>query len=272
MAGPCSWEIPFNTCCDCWDETDPAVRERATTFATTFLWAATGKQFGLCPQTVRPCGRYCGSSGVMGYWWNDGLYAPWTPYIFNGQWRNCYCGCGDLGSGPGCCSCEPHCQVYLPGPVGSITEVTQDGFLVDPSAYRVDDNKWLVRTDGQCWPECQNFSVDAGLGVFNDNTMTVTYVRGYQVPQAVIDAAGTLACEYAKACQGGACRLPGRLSTVARQGVQLTFQNIDQLIGNMFSGIPEVDMIIKAYNPYGLARPMRLWSPDMPVTRQVTTP
>lgn len=266
--GPCAWDIVFNPCCECWDSLDPGSQQRALDYATTVLWAATGKQFGSCPQTVRPCGRYCGTSNV-GLWWNDGLFGPYLPYILNGQWRNCWCGCGD---GPGCCSCEPSQQVYLPGPVTGVTSVIQDGFLVDPSAYRVDDAKWLVRTDGGAWPECQNFNVDAGLGVFNDNTLVVTYSRGEAPPQALLDAAATLACEFAKACAGQSCRLPGRLSTVARQGVQLTFQNIDYIIDRMFTGIPEVDQIIRAYNPYGLARPMRVYSPDLPITRQVTTP
>lgn len=268
--GPCNWVINFNDCCECWDALDPAAQQRALNYATTVLWAATGKQFGDCPQTVRPCGRYCNGS-TLGFFWNDGLFSPWLPYIFNGQWRNCWCGCG-AGSGPGCCSCEPSQQIYLPGPVASITSVIQDGFLVDPSAYRVDDAKWLVRTDGLAWPECQNYDVDAGLGLFNDNTLVVTYTRGEPVPAALLDAAATLACEFAKACAGQQCRLPGRLSTVARQGVQLTFQNVDELINNMFTGIPEVDQIIKAYNPYGLARPMRVWSPDLPQQREVTIP
>ncbi len=55
----------------------------ALNFATTVLWAATGKQFGDCPQTVRPCGRYCNGS-ALGYFWNDGLFSPWLPYVFNG--------------------------------------------------------------------------------------------------------------------------------------------------------------------------------------------
>lgn len=264
--GPCAWEIPFNTCCDCWESTPLQVQEAAIAYATTVMWAATGRQFGLCPQTIRPCGKTCRDDGVAGFYWSNGLFMP---YLLNGQWRNCYCGCG---TGPGCCTCEPRCQVYLPGPVASVTEVVQDGFLVDPSAWRVDDAKWLVRTDGECWPACQDYNVDSGLGVFNDNTLQVTYVRGEPVPAALINAAGTLACEFAKACQSQPCRLPGRLSTVARQGVQLTFQNIDFLIGSMFTGIPEVDQIIKAYNPYGLPRPMRLLSPDLPKSRTVTTP
>jgi hypothetical protein len=162
--------------------------------------------------------------------------------------------------------------VFLEGPVDSVQSVIVDGFLINPSSYRIDDNKWLVRTDGLCWTQCQDYNVDSGLGVFNDNTLQVTYTKGVPVPAALLDAAATLACEFAKACAGQACRLPGRLSTVARQGTQLTFQNIDQLIAMGFTGIPEVDQIIRAYNPYGLARPMRVFSPDLPQTRSVTIP
>lgn len=270
MTGPCNWVINFNDCCDCWDELDPTAKQRALNYATTILWAATGRQFGECTQTVRPCGLYCADSGTMGYFWSDGLFAPWIPYIFNGAWRNCWCGCG---TGPGCCSCEPSCQVYLPGPVTSVTSVIENGILLNPSTYRVDDGKWLVRTETDaCWTQCQDYNVDAGLGLFNDNTLVVTYTQGEPVPAALLDAAATLACEFAKACQNQPCRLPGRLSTVARQGVQLTFQNIDDLIRAGLTGIPEVDQIIRAYNPYGLPRPMRVWSPDLPKLRVTTTP
>ena len=266
VTGPCNWDIQFNDCCECWDELDPAAKQRALNYATTILWAATGRQFGTCESTVRPCGRTCNSNNTAGYFWSDGVYVP---YILNGVWRNCFCGCG---TGPGCCTCEPHCQVYLPGPVQTITEVTVDGFLIDPSAYRVDNARWLVRTDGDCWPLCQDYSVDAGLGIFNDNTMTVTYGVNEAPPAALLDAAATLACEFAKACRGQPCRLPARASTIARQGVQLTFQNIDVLIAEGFTGIPEVDQVIRAYNPMRLARPMRVFSPDLPKSRTVTIP
>ena len=264
MAGPCAWDITFNDCCECWDALTPAARERAVNYATTVLWAATGKQYGACPQVVRPCGRSCGNSDFAGWYWSNGVFVP---YILNGVWRNCYGGCAGLG-----CSCAPHCQVYLPGMVTAVSEVVVDGFLVDPADWRVDDGKWLVRTDGDCWPYCQDFNVDAGLGVFNDNTMQVTYTQGGEVPAALLDAAATLACEFAKACMNQPCRLTGRLSTVARQGVQLTFQNVDELIRLNLTGIPEVDQIIRAFNPAGLQRPLRVSSPDLPTQRVVTIP
>jgi hypothetical protein len=124
-----------------------------------------------------------------------------------------------------------------------------------------------VRTDGLCWPSCQDFNVDTGA-----NTLNVVYQRGQAGPAALASATGILACEFAKACCDSPCRLPQRLSTVARQGVQLTFVDIDTLLDRGLTGITEVDQIITSLNPYGLKHRLRVYSPDLPVTRQVTIP
>jgi hypothetical protein len=266
---PCTWSIDTG-CCDCWDALDPDKQEAGIQYAALTLWAATGRRYGACQTTVRPCGKTCTTDGSMGYYWYDGI---WRPYILGGVWRNCWCG-GGLG-----CTCEPDCQVYLPGPVLSVSNVTVDGLVVpgptivdgivtDPGEWRVDNKQWLVRTsEGDCWPTCQDYNVDSG-----DNTMFVTYMKGVRIPAALAGATGTLACEFAKACSGQVCRLPNRLSTIARQGVQLTFVNIDNLLAKGLTGITEVDQVITALNPAGLKRPMRVFSPDLPVTRQVTYP
>jgi hypothetical protein len=253
--GPCSWTADTG-CCDCWDDIDPSVQDAALAYAATVLWAATGRRYGVCDLTVRPCGMQCSNCPQGLYWWGG----VWLPYIFNGVWRNCWCG-SDW------CSCAPRCQVFLPGPVTGITSVTQDGVLVPANAYRVDDQQWLVRTDGECWPECQDYNVDSGAG-----TLSVVYPRGIAVPTALASATGILACEFAKACRGSNCRLPQRLSTVARQGVQLTYVNVDSLLERGLTGLTEVDQIIVSLNPYGLKTRLRVSSPDLPVTRQVTTP
>jgi hypothetical protein len=255
--GPCSW-IADPGCCTCWDDYSPDVQDAALAYAATVLWAATGRKFGTCELTVRPCGLQCNDCAQGVYWWGG----VWLPYISNGVWRNCWCG-------DGYCRCEPRCQVYLPGPVttGTTMVVTQDGAVVPAGSYRVDNGQWLVRTDGECWPRCQDYDADTG-----DNTMQVAYTRGIAVPTALASATGILACEFVKACQGGNCRLPQRLSTVARQGVQLTYQNIDGLLERGLTGITEVDQVIYALNPYGLKTRLRVSSPDLPVTRQVTTP
>ncbi len=257
MSSPCVWTIDTG-CCSIWSGLSPEDQARAAAFGTDVIWALTGRQFGTCPITVRPCfnNQYNG----LGVWWNDGTF--W-PYIFNGQWYNAGCGC----TGRCCCQPLPYTQAWLPGPVAGVSEVRVDGIVIDSAAYRVDDGQWLVRQDGDTWPKCQDYNLAAGLA----GTWSVTYFRGTPVPPSVLAAAGTLACEYAKACTGQECRLPGRVSSIIRQGVSITMVDIDTLIKNGFTGLVEVDQVIRAYNPYGRTHRLRVYSPDVQVNRATTT-
>ena len=259
---PCSWALDPATsgCCDDWDALDPAVQTKAINYASLVLWASTGRQFGLCNITIRPCGTGspCGDGSLL---WSGFSYAGggWIPYIFNGTWYNCAC--------PGQCSCEPRCQVMLPERVDSVTQVQLGGVTLDPSAYRVDNHRWLVRTDGDCWPECTEMDADTGTNLF-----TVTYNRGTPVPQPLLDAGATLACEFANACVNpSACRLPNRVQTLARQGVTVSFVDVDALLDKGLTGITEVDMVIRSYNPRSLDRRMRVASPEIRPGRIVTS-
>jgi hypothetical protein len=258
MSSPCVWTLDTGCCTDLWSTLDDAAKARASAFGTDIMWAATGRQFGVCPVTVRPCfnNRYNG----LGVWWYDGSF--W-PYIWNGQWFNAGCACF------GRCNCQPlpFTQAWLPGPIAGVSEVRVDGVLIDPASYRVDDAQWLVRQDGDIWPRCQDYNLAAGL----PGTWSVTYFRGTAVPASVLTAAGTLACEYAKACAGQDCRLPGRVSQIIRQGVSITMVDVDSLIRSGFTGLVEVDQIIQAYNPGRLTRRLRVYSPDTEVDRVTTT-
>ena len=183
----CDWTVPDPLCCECWNTADPAMKAQAVAWASTVMWARTGRQFGLCEVTVRPCmERRCSDGLLFGAYWSGSL---WTPYILNGVWFNCYCGVG--------CCCEPRCEVRLAGPVQSITEVTIGGVIVDPMTYRVDNLQWLVREGGECWPECPNMNNASG----GDGVWEVTYTRGRPVPETVLAATAILACEYVKRCK-----------------------------------------------------------------------
>lgn len=256
---PCNWTVEGTCCDDIWDAASAELQEAAAEFGAFTVWAATGRRFGLCERTVRPCGRQC-SQCAQGWYWSDGFFIP---YILNGQWRNCWC-----GTGGGCCTCAPECQVWLPGPVASIpvTGVSVDGDIVSVDAWRVDDGHWLVRTDGECWPDCQDYSVDNGA----DNTFQVTYYKGLAVPSILERAAGELACEWIKACQGAACRLPQRVQSVVRQGVTISMVDVDTILRQGWTGVDTVDQVIAQFNPYGLRSRMKISSPDDPVTRIVT--
>lgn len=259
---PCNWSLT-NTdgCCDDCGTADPLVLAKATNYASLIMWASTGRQFGLCDVTIRPCGTGspCSDGSLLwsGFSWFGG---GWIPYLFNGTWFNCGC--------PGQCSCDPRCQVMLPERVDNVTEVKIGGATLTPSAYRVDNHRWLVRTDGDCWPSCPEMDTDEGVDLF-----TVTYQRGIAPPRPLLDAAGTLRCEFAKACtNNSSCRLPSRVQTLARQGVTTSFVDVDTLLDKGLTGITEVDMVIRAYNPRGLDRRMRVASPDIRIGRIVTSP
>lgn len=264
-SGPCNWVFDPSLCCPDWGSYGQELRDRAIRYASMVLWAATGRQYGLCPVTVRPCGKYT-SGGMPSIWgYTFSLYAGggaglWYPYIGgDGEWRNCACPVSN-------CGCRPDCQVYLPAPVSSVTSVNVDGAIVPDSAYRVDNRKWLVRTDGNCWPDHADYNVDSGTGFFE-----VSYVRGAMVPAALLDAAGTLACEFAKGCATGSCRLPGNVVSLARQGVTVQMMDLNTLLTRNLTGIPEVDQIIVSLNPHGLKERLRVYSPELRVPRMVTS-
>lgn len=267
---PCLWPDTASLCCTEWDDYDPDLQEQAFEWAKAILWMATGRQFGLCEITVRPCGRVCNNSNASGWFW-DGQ-GTWVPYIWQGNWYNCWCGSNGPG---GCCTCDPNCQVYLPGPVHSVTHVQVDGASLpitgSDGSYNwfVLDQQWLIRTDTEaCWPNC----ADQNLGPGSADAFEVTYLRGKAVPTALANAVGILACEYAKACLGLPCRLPSRVSSISRQGVSVNMVPIEEVLKNGLTGLWEVDQLIMMYNPYGLKGRTRFFSPDLPEGRQITYP
>lgn len=253
----CDWVVEDPLCCDCWTTADPRMKEQAIRWATDVMNARTGRQFGVCPITVRPCmDRQCGNGAWYAAAWSGSL---WTPYIWNGVWYNCFC--GDL------CCCEPRCQVRLNGPVNSIIEVKIGGVVVDPATYRVDDYQWLVREGGECWPFCVNMDNPSG----GDGVWEVTYTIGRPVPQTVLDATAILACEYVKRCKGdSSCRLSSRVAAMERQGTSFTFVAPETMLALGLTGISEVDDVIASYNPAGLkSRPM-VFSGAIKYPRQTT--
>jgi hypothetical protein len=181
------------------------------------------------------------------------------PYIDgSGVWRNCGCA--------GSCTCRARCEIELPGPVAVVDQVMIDGVVLDESAYRLDNGVILVRTDGECWPECQDMNVASdAVGAF-----VVTYQRGVAVPRAGQIAAGKLACEFAKACAGDAdCQLPGQLASLSRLGIQV--ENVDPaaFLEEGLTGLPDVDLWIRSVNPARLASRPTVWSSDVKRTRFV---
>lgn len=256
---PCltGW-APNTGLCSKWGSYSAPVQAYALRIATRVIWAATGRQFGTCPRTVRPC-------------WSPQapLYQAYpVGYYGEGYWTLLGTSAGGVqligASGCACssaCQCSPP-QIALPPVVQSVTSVVIDGVALDPSAYQLQAG-YLVRMDGLSWPTQQDLSKPAGQA----NTWSVTFQQGDPVPDTLNDAAGLYACQIGAALTGGSCQLPNRVQSVTRQGVDITYVNDADYLKEGRTGYDLVDSIIATYNPKALPQRPRVLSPDLPIYR-----
>lgn len=166
-------------------------------------------------------------------------------------------GCGQTASVCGASSA----QLVLPGaPVTAVTSVKADGVVLDPSVYRLFDASTLVRLDGGGWACCQNLAVPTT----QPGTLEIVYSFGKAPTALAVDAARELACEFAKAKAGGACRLPSRTINVSRQGLSFSMPDLMEFLDKGRTGIYFVDLFLSAKNPGGIRRRATVASPDYP--------
>lgn len=246
--GPCApWDVIW--CCDL-PAGSSAISGDALTAATEVLYHLSGQQFGLCEFTFRPCRHECWGTGWPydgGHWWQWGGMYP-RPFLFDGAWFNLTC-----GGCPGTCACRELSEAWLPGPIGTVTQVKLDGQIMPVASYRVDDFRKLVRTDGGVWPICQRLD----LADTEADTWSVTVTIGQTVPTIGQYAVGELACEIINSCLGNVCALPKNATSVTRQGITIDFPTFSELLSAGLLGLKWTDMFIATYNPSRLrAAPM----------------
>lgn len=264
QTGPCAaWPVDL-LCCDLPEDTSQETIDRWALVATHVLWALSGRRIGPCPVTVRPCRRACLDAWPGPVQWSG---SPWVPYLGrDGQWRNAsVCGCVSD------CSCGELCEVKLAVPVASVTEVTVDGEVLPPEAYRVDNDGLLVRTDGGCWPDCQDMAAPAGT----DGTFAVTYQWGLPVDAAAVAAVSDLTCHLIKGCSGSGacgCKANRNMTRLSRQGVDFEFADPTAIYAEGRTGLMLVDLWLTTVNPHRLTSPSRVYSPDYKPARVTTWP
>jgi hypothetical protein len=277
---PCDWPLahcgePGSTCSSL-DALNPSIAALISEAATAYLWNWTGRRFGLCEIALRPCRESCiqqyttyrGRGGMSANLpWFEGTMGAANPALIGGQWFNLGCG-GSCGNNQ--CSCTYVAELRLPGPIDSVTGIYLDGTLLPASAYRVDNNGWVVRTDGGDWPACQDMN---GNPLTDDGTFLITYLQGVPVPAGGQLAAGVLACEMAKAaCSNGTCRLPQRIQTITRQGVTTAFlDSFDTLYKQGTTGLAMVDMWVASITGTAGRSGARAISPDTRGIRRTTS-
>ena len=254
--GPCRpWPVAWMSC-DL-STSGPAVTGQAVQAATEILWALSGRRYGPCPVTIRPCQAGCAELPAS---WPQATIAgvSWpTPILTAGVWYNLTCaGCGSA------CSCAELSEARLPAPA-NVLEVRLDGQPLDPDAWRVDDWRLLVRTDGGSWPACQDLAApDSEPG-----TWAADLEVGEPVPHAGQVAVGELACELLRASRGEDCRLPPNVTSLARQGVTIAMPDPQALREVGLLGLPWCDRFLVAENPHRLMARSRTFSVDHPPWR-----
>jgi len=236
------------------------------------LYKFSGEQFtGVCgPVTIRPVSRPVDiDTRAFGTLLSpNGYLSSWgscTAYGMAANGAVAHYGCSrppsiDLGAYP----------------VTEIVEVTIDGVTIPADEYYLQDYQSLVRTRQTAestpterwgWPTCQIMDLDLG----QQGTFGVTYMYGMAPPFAGLRAAKTLAREIALNAIGSPNRLPTRVQSVSRQGVSAVVLDIMDFIDKGRTGIWEVDIFVKAYNPSGATKQSAVWSPDLGRPRRVPT-
>lgn len=247
--GPCTAWTTSLAIAQCKGVVNSNAYDDAIAAASEILYELSARRFpGVCERTVRPCqtsGTYCGVQILS------------RGYVINWGWRG-----SDWGFD---CGCTPLSYVELPGrPVNAITEVKIDNVVLDPSEYRLDQQQYLVRLNGNFWPACQRLDLDdTELG-----TWSVSYTYGQAIPLVGQMAARDLAYEIYLACGAngeGECELPEGVTRVTRQGITYELPAFvswgRDFNGVWNTGIRLVDAFLNAYNPKGLQRRPILYVP-----------
>lgn len=226
--------------------------------ASEILWEATGRKFGNCEVSIRPCRNDCTSQWPQDVIWSDGVLTrgghwgwPW-PSLVGGVWLNLACGmCG------GDCSCGTTSEVLLSERLQTIVSMTIDGVSIPASGYAVYDGQRLVRADGGTWPMCQDWTVTGGPGAW-----VINAIFGAPVPTSGELAVGALAIEIARMCSGLDCNLPQWVQRVTRQGVTMERISAQEMMDAGLTGIYLADLFINTWNPSRIQDRARAYSID----------
>ncbi|WP_414167179.1 hypothetical protein ACMATS_06100 [Streptoverticillium reticulum] len=248
-------------CCPDWPgpdapQADKDRAQKALRIASDRLRRLTAGRYGLCEEIVRPCRDWCRWrwDWRSGRWLNPpGDFDVLRPYLEGGRMFNlCNSGCEED------CSCSEICRVTLPGPVHEVLEVHVDGELLDPCEYMITapPDNWLIRLGG-CWPQCQEMTLPDDRPC----TFSVRYLRGRDPGEDydAVRAVSALACELYKSMCGRKCAIPGRIRTIAREGV--TYDMVDSW-PRAGTGLDTVDDWLALVNPHQLRAPAAVYTPD----------
>lgn len=249
---------------------DPDVVTNSLLMASNVLYFLSAKQFaGSCEDTVRPCARILGvdhgrpiRNGMP--WWNG----------IGGSLVGYYIG---IGSGQGWClfnQVEEPDGNLLPSinlgvyPLTGISYITIDGEVIDPTTYRIDNWRSLVRladpvtTTNPGWPYQQRMDLTPD----QPGTFEIQFAYGNVPDQGGVMACAELGYQIALSQSpnlSATCQLPARVRQITRQGVSAMVLDPMDFLDRGKTGLLLCDYWLSAVNKYGLTRRARVLSPDI---------
>ena len=264
MTTPCVWSVSY---LDCEEGTGLSAlpdlpkdsREAIEQTAISLLWEWSGRQYGICPVTVRPCRITSPHSSTYS---GRGPFSSWSSLTLRGETYMPRCG---VCVGDCACALEDGSRaLLLDGPVAEVSEVQIDGEVLQPSAYELRHSSLLIRQDGGTWPLSQDLLSPNGA----PGTFSITYLRGEAVPIGGQLAAGRLAMELGKAyCNDSSCQLPERLQTITRQGITVGFTDQFEGLSEGRVGIWVIDSWVQSVR----SRPsVGIYSPDASPAQRIS--
>lgn len=245
-----SWALPNDVPSPDRETQTDAEWTRLLLRASEILYYLSGRRWiGLgCTETATL--RSMDGNGTWPYHPSWGSCSCWTYGTWRGLWL--YPPGVDVHLGHS----QGPVAIQLPmSPIGVVTEVREDGVLLDPSSYRFSRSGWVTRLDGEAWNVCMD-------------TTTITYTFGEPPPGGGVDAAVELAIELAAYGRGEQCAWPRTVTSVTRQGLSMEIANPLDFLAEGRTGLPGVDMWLAAVNPTSRAQRGRVWSPDIPAAHR----
>lgn len=188
-----------------------------------------GRIFGRCTKTVRP--------SATGY-----ACAPYEAYWTGGS---------DVYSGLD--------VIPLRGPGTDVVSVYINGVALAPNAYRLINDRYLLRVDGGAWPGSNNLQ----LPYTQAGTFAIIYRFGLVPDKLAADATAELVCELAKDATGRKSNLPLGLQSANIQGASVSMTDAAEALREGHENLQAVARFLGVFNPEDLRATIGVWSPEM---------